>query len=237
MIVLTSILGESFQLLEGQYKFKFIGTATSNQMERDKHNDKIVKDSKEKEGQKNTGHWSNGLLSSMNDPEYIVSSTDSIVIIKDKYPKAKHHYLVLPKKKINNLSSIVVEDLDLLKHMDEEARILISKYPESEFKIGYHCVPSMSQIHLHVISTDFISNCLKHKKHWNSFNTDYFVPSSLVINRIESEGGYRSNKDLAKQLLNMPLKCNQCSFTPVNFPDLKKHLCSHVSSALDKHSM
>lgn len=45
-----------------------------------------------------------------------------------------------------------------------------------EFKIGYHAEPSMQQVHLHVISTDFNSPSLKTKKHWNSFNTDFFVP-------------------------------------------------------------
>lgn len=44
------------------------------------------------------------------------------------------------------------------------------------FKIGYHAEPSMKQVHLHVISTDFDSPYLKNKKHWNSFNTEFFVP-------------------------------------------------------------
>lgn len=36
---------------------------------------------------------------------------------------------------------------------------------------------SISHVHLHVISQDFDSPCLKNKKHWNSFNTDYFLES------------------------------------------------------------
>lgn len=34
-----------------------------------------------------------------------------------------------------------------------------------------------SHVHLHVISQDFDSPCLKNKKHWNSFTTDYFIES------------------------------------------------------------
>lgn len=34
-----------------------------------------------------------------------------------------------------------------------------------------------SHVHLHVISQDFDSPCLKNKKHWNSFTTDYFIDS------------------------------------------------------------
>lgn len=58
------------------------------------------------------------------------------------------------------------------------------------FRIGFHAIPSMSLLHLHLIrfsphscvrnkliiaSDDFISDSLKNKKHWNSFNTDFFV--------------------------------------------------------------
>jgi len=33
------------------------------------------------------GHWSQGLLASMDDPELQVESDDKLVVIKDKYPK------------------------------------------------------------------------------------------------------------------------------------------------------
>lgn len=49
------------------------------------------------------GHWSQGLLHSMNDPNSLVISTDKLVVIKDKFPKAKLHFLVLP---IENIPSI-----------------------------------------------------------------------------------------------------------------------------------
>ena len=35
------------------------------------------------------GHWAQGLLEAMNDPNLIVESDERIVIIKDKYPKVK----------------------------------------------------------------------------------------------------------------------------------------------------
>lgn len=43
-----------------------------------------------------SNHWSMGLLSSMKNPEYRVLSSDIGVVIKDKFPKAKFHFLVLP---------------------------------------------------------------------------------------------------------------------------------------------
>lgn len=65
-------------------------------------------------------------------------------------------------------------------HLIDELELLAKNVIEltgkslNDFKIGYHISPSMQRLHLHVISTDFNSNYLKTKKHWNSFNTDFF---------------------------------------------------------------
>lgn len=53
-----------------------------------------------------------------------------------------------------------------------------------DFKIGYHMSPSMQRLHLHVISTDFNSDYLKTKKHWNSFNTEFFYSTQCKSNSI-----------------------------------------------------
>lgn len=34
-----------------------------------------------------SGHWSNGLKDSMEDPDLVIESDELVVIIKDKYPK------------------------------------------------------------------------------------------------------------------------------------------------------
>lgn len=45
-----------------------------------------------------------------------------------------------------------------------------------EIRMGFHAHPSMNHLHLHIISRDMYSPCLKHRKHYNSFNTDFFLP-------------------------------------------------------------
>ena len=42
-------------------------------------------------------NWSKGLRTDMKKPELVVFSTTSVVVIKDKFPKAKYHFLVLPR--------------------------------------------------------------------------------------------------------------------------------------------
>jgi aprataxin len=46
----------------------------------------------------------------------------------------------------------------------------------AEIMVGVHAVPSMSHLHIHVISVDRHSDSLKHRKHYNSFSTPFFVP-------------------------------------------------------------
>ncbi|KAI1950909.1 aprataxin-like protein [Ophidiomyces ophidiicola] len=47
---------------------------------------------------------------------------------------------------------------------------------EKEISCGVHAHPSMNHLHVHVISRDRHSPSLKHKKHYNSFFTPFFVP-------------------------------------------------------------
>jgi len=46
---------------------------------------------------------------------------------------------------------------------------------EAEVKVGVHAQPSMSHLHVHVLSRDMHSVCMRHRKHYNSFNTPFLV--------------------------------------------------------------
>ena len=91
-------------------------------------------------------------------------------------------------------------------------------------------IPSMAQVHMHVISQDFDSPCLKTKKHWNSFNTSYFMPLDYVRDLLIKYGNLKKaeiqiDKD---DLLKKDLQCNQCDMKPNNMPELILHLKQHL---------
>ena len=181
---------------------------------------------------KRKGHWSQGLVSSMEDPDMIVESDDRCIIIKDAYPKAKCHYLVLSKSSISSLRALDTSHVDLLTHMLHFGKDFVkrekAKHPTLEFRLGYHAVPSMSRLHMHVISQDFDSPCLKNKKHWNSFTTDFFVDANEVIDRLKSKGVIVFDKARYEELLKLPLKCHVCHRELQNMPKLKDHIRSHI---------
>ncbi|KAG5441636.1 Aprataxin [Clonorchis sinensis] len=175
--------------------------------------------------------WFGGhLMEAMKDPNVVVKQSDLWVIIRDRYPKATHHFLVLPKKPIRRLTDVGTTDLSLLQSMHSAAESLALEHNKYEFQIGYHAVPSMPQLHLHVISTDFCSLCLKTKKHWNSFTTNFFIPSQDFMKMVE-DNQHRELLDTAKyeQLLKQDLKCHKCPVGFKTIPALKAHLEQHNS--------
>ncbi|XP_035553003.1 aprataxin isoform X3 [Canis lupus baileyi] len=175
------------------------------------------------------GHWSQGLKISMQDPKMQVYKDEQVVVIKDKYPKARYHWLVLPWASVSSLKAVTGEHLELLKHMHTVGEKMIADFAGSSklrFRLGYHAIPSMSHVHLHVISQDFDSPCLKNKKHWNSFNTEYFLESQAVIEMVQHAGRV-SVRDGMPELLKLPLRCHECQQLLPSIPQLKEHLRRH----------
>ncbi|XXH00097.1 hypothetical protein Hte_006439 [Hypoxylon texense] len=46
---------------------------------------------------------------------------------------------------------------------------------ERELLVGVHAHPSMNDLHVHVLSPDMVSECMRHRKHYNSFHTPFLV--------------------------------------------------------------
>ena len=139
----------------------------------------------------------------------------------------------MPIEKLQTLYDFRRKHIPLVEAMIAKAKEKLTEVnPNIIFKMGFHAFPSMAQVHMHVISQDFDSICLKNKKHWNSFNTDYFVSSDIVLNLLNEKGSCSSvqntNEKGKKELLSRDLQCNQCDFKPKNMPDLKKHLKDHL---------
>lgn len=92
---------------------------------------------------------------------------------------------------------------------------------EDEVMVGIHAHPSMSHLHVHVLSKDRYSKCLKHRKHYNSFSTPFFVDIEAFplakddMRRHPGKAGY----------LESDFKCWKCSRTFGNkFKQLQEHL-------------
>eukprot|EP01025_Chloroclados_australasicus_P015088 TRINITY_DN17177_c0_g1_i3.p1 TRINITY_DN17177_c0_g1~~TRINITY_DN17177_c0_g1_i3.p1 ORF type:complete len:308 (-),score=1.77 TRINITY_DN17177_c0_g1_i3:342-1265(-) len=156
---------------------------------------------------------------------------DSVcVFLKDKYPKAKHHSIVVAKdRRLVSIYQLQKRDSQLLLHMREIGkRWIVNQLQLSveDFRMGFHCVPTKKQLHLHIISTDFISDGLKKNKHWNSFATPYLIGFWVVYNQLMRCGKIRVDLESAEKLSKTDLRCFKCGEAFYGFNALKKHLLS-----------
>jgi aprataxin len=184
----------------------------------------------------------NGLKAYLDDPTNprVLGYNDDFVVIKDMYPKATVHLLILPRDSIKQHQnpSQALNDIDFLSKLKNEAskwRSLAAKelartlcppntpIPEkdweAEIKVGIHSVPSMNHLHIHVLSRDLHSPCLQHKKHYNSFTTSFFVGLDEFPLSEEEAVARKSNWHTRHMI------CWRCNRNFENkFASLKRHL-------------
>lgn len=178
-------------------------------------------------------HWSRGIIIAMEDPLQVYEEDELTVTLYDGFPKARYHFLVVPKENINSIAELLPGHLPLLKRMHENAEKLVQKIQSIEpgviFRQGYHAVPSMKRLHLHVVSQDFDSFRMKKKHHWNTFNTEYFVDSDVVMTTLEQAGKVEVVDNMYESLLELRMRCNFCNSLFDDIHSLKKHIRSHDS--------
>lgn len=178
---------------------------------------KLAKDLSHKLDQIKHGRWRGALIEYIDHPErfptQVLRVTEHTVLIKDLYPKAAVHLLLLPRSPKHYLlhPHEAFSDPGFLAMMREEAASaaqlaagelsrVVGQFSASnkarneamdsgtpweelppgrdfrkEIKVGIHAHPSMAHLHVHIISRDMHSDRVKHRKHYQSFVTDFFV--------------------------------------------------------------
>ena len=71
---------------------------------------------------------------------------------------------------------------------------------------------------------DFVSDRLKHKKHWNSFTTPFFLELASVIEELTAKGQLLIDEAAAHQYEKGDMRCHRCHMVQRNMPQLKQHL-------------
>ncbi|KAF4723506.1 aprataxin-like protein, partial [Perkinsus olseni] len=164
----------------------------------------------------------------------IHKSEEGFTTVYDGYPKSTVHLLILPDQRIKTPQQLDRSGefgTSFLRRVHKYADWLIGELHkqehlrELEFKLGIHAVPSMEPFHVHIISTDMRSNRIKHKKHWNSFTTPFFVQLTQVEDILERDGNLHSILSRESHLRD-DLLCNTCSR---NFGSRFTKLMHHVT--------
>ncbi|KAL4067868.1 HIT-like protein [Scleroderma citrinum] len=181
----------------------------------------------------------------------LFNHTETCLTVFDAFPKAIFHFLVLPrikpplgvddltdlrtllkcnKKKAGAVLKELSDEADNVKKMIQEE--MLSRYGfQWEIWTGFHPVPSMQHLHLHIISSDLCSGKLKNKKHYNSFHPKlgFFLHLSDVLSWFEADPSFFEMRAQLKPrdyqpLLKEELACFKCGRAMKNMPTLKTHL-------------
>jgi aprataxin len=182
-----------------------------------------------------TGNWKKALLAYL-EPVRMAAINPNIfyedarcVVLYDKYPKARFHLLLIPKARIDAVADLRrehVPELEAIKSRADWVMTALSGSSGVEFRAGFHAVPSLSHLHLHIISQDFESTCLKNKQHWNSFTSKFFMPVDKVLKTVAAFGRMTCDKTEYEDLLKGELRCHRCCQVIFSMPALKRHVAA-----------
>ncbi|GBE81931.1 HIT-like domain-containing protein [Sparassis latifolia] len=177
--------------------------------------------------------------------------TDNSVTVADAYPKSLFHFIVLPRAlpplDISNLKDLRTllkcdreQALQVLKRLDADAEAvraiieaeMVSKYGfKWEIWTGFHPLPSMEHLHLHVLSADLCTPAMKIKKHYNSFHPKlgFFLHLEEVLSWFEATPSFYDMKRALtprqyEDRLKEDLMCFKCDDVFKTMPKLKEHL-------------
>lgn len=182
---------------------------------------------------------------------------ENCVIVSDRFPKARLHFLLLAKPSyLNNvlrLTDLKQRDVAKLEVLYQTARSFATNTAYDFFNfckrsgdsggygkggggpltmnIGLHMIPSLEPLHIHIISDDFCSVWVKTKRHFNSFASDFFYKLDELIQSLREIGDLAAeiNPKMAQRQLDKELKCTKCGlFGGGTMAEFKIHLESHI---------
>ena len=90
-------------------------------------------------------------------PAEYVYEDETVFVIKDRFPKAPVHLLVIPRKHIARIDALSTEDNGLIVHLFEIIRLVAVKY---RLEAGYRVIinsgaeggQTVSHLHVHIIA-------------------------------------------------------------------------------------
>lgn len=192
------------------------------------------------------GHFSTVLLKALErldagDPRvlpHFAHHTGEFATFIDGFPKSKVHLLALPRQRIMSARELKQDHLPMLRRLAAYIawlqQSLEQLHPDLTWRHGIHAEPSLKQLHVHIISQDFKSPCMKHRKHYNSFQPPFLVGIDSLINAVEKVDLSLLGLERAERYLQSDMCCAGCGANFQNrFAELKKHLnnCNAPPSA------
>ncbi|KAL8641883.1 MAG: hypothetical protein Q9226_008574 [Calogaya cf. arnoldii] len=155
----------------------------------------------------------------LEDPEFLSSIQQEVkklrLLVAKELQRRFGKYSVKERERENAMEKALSETEEF-----DESTLPSGRDWSKDVISGIHTHPSMAHLHIHVLSRDRHSECMRHRRHYNSFATDFLVDvdafplTAADVKRRRKAG-----------LLNDDLKCWRCGRNFGNkFAKLKHHL-------------
>ena len=173
-------------------------------------------------------------------PGRVLLATQHCVVAYDVFPKGRVHLLILPREELSGPSDLRVEHEPLVRHMVQLAQWVARQLRHqiaglAPLRCGFHAVPNMKRLHLHLVSIDHDTVQLKRKRHWISFNTDFLVPPLQWAAQLAQHGRIMVNRADEEAKLKGEIHCPRSERVLKSMDELKLHLHSREYEALVEH--
>lgn len=177
----------------------------------------------------------------------IIWRDDEFLLLRDKFPKATVHFLLMNQKKkvytlhplramadpeilqafqskINSLQDIIFAEISVM--LPGASREILDI-----FKFGIHARPSMRDLHVHIISRDLCGLKMNTSKKYNSFLFPFFVE----LNEFPLHKSHPAYSSVAlKNHLTSELVCCKCKTNfKKKFKSFRRHLEEERDVMLD----
>ncbi|TNM94954.1 hypothetical protein fugu_017713 [Takifugu bimaculatus] len=111
----------------------------------------------------------------------ILKKNKELVVFKDIYPAAPHHYLVVPIQHLTSFHSLQRRHVDLVERMAEMGKAVLHDQgitDMSDIRLGFHQPPytSVDHLHLHVLAP---------ARQISQFSAFKFIPESYRFVTVE----------------------------------------------------
>jgi len=151
------------------------------------------------------------------DAEFLAAVRDQVTVLRKLVAKELQRRYGRFSKQDEPREAVLNGEVDF----PDDEELPVGRDWSKDVRAGIHARPSMNHLHVHVLSVDRYSECMKHRKHYNSFATEFFVPiedfplSKDDKRRHPGREGY----------LESDLRCWRCGRNFGNkFAKLKEHL-------------
>lgn len=158
-------------------------------------------------------------------------------------PQSRVHLLVLSRHcDVDSVAELTAQHVPALEQMVATGERLVEQLRAQDrgltFRVGFHAVPSMRRLHMHVISQDFSGAALKRARHWHSFTQrQFFLDARDVLATLRTHGRVPIDRERCEALLrSTALQCHRCAATAHNMSELRRHLAACEKSDDDDNN-